>query len=283
MAGRIQVALAGAAAIVFASASAPAALVQLVRLDDTSATTAVAEVGPNATYESFVASDLGRPKATPLSGGTAVSFPNETGAAPYHRINLGDSAGVLGGLTAATVSMWVKSDDNSSDHTYLSISNFAQDSDSTIFWRDDDAGTAGSNVLAVLVASNRTTGGTINDTNWHHVAFTYQASTPEGLKLYLDGTKVGVSDTTTSAIPFSGTDPLTAGNASNPSSSTKDMIGSMDEIAIYNSALTDAQIAMLASGVDPTLVPEPSSLLLMGMVGGGLLLRRGRGSCRPTV
>lgn len=272
--------------VVFLVFAAPVrgALVQLVRLDDGAGPTAIAEVGPNGTYEDFSAGDFGQAKASPLASGTSVSFPGES-ASPFHRLNLGDSGGVLGGLTSATVSMWVNFSSITSDHTFLSIGAFAAASNNVIFWRDEDNSSVGNSTdtIAVLVGPNRTAGTTnaLGDTNaWHHVAFTYQANTTDGLVMYVDGLQNGAAVTTTSAaIPTNGANPLTVGNVSASPVGDKDLIGLVDEIAIYDTALPPEQIAQLAAGVDPTVVPEPSVLAFAGMAAAfGLMRRRARGS-----
>jgi hypothetical protein len=191
------------------------------------------------------------------------------------RINLGASGGVLSGLSAATVSMWVKFADTTGDDTLMSIGSFASGVP-LIFWRDEDTSSGDKDALVVLVGDKRTNGATnsLNTTNWTHVAFTFLggATVADGLNIYVNGVDVGAASTggnLPAAIGFSGTNPLTAGQVSSAISNDKQFTGLMDEIAIYDEVLNPLQIAALAAGATPlSVIPEPASGLLLG----GLLL-----------
>ena len=56
-----------------------------------------------------------------------------------------------------------------------------------------------------------------------------------------------------------------------------DLFGKIDEFRIYDGGLNDAQIAAsFAAGPDTVVIPEPASLLLLGLGGCALALRRRR-------
>ncbi len=272
-------------------AAAQGALLAWYQLDEIpppDPTTAEDSAGTtDGTYETFTTTDWGQAGAPNASGGSSVLFRADSG----QRIDLGASGGALGGLTTATAAVWVNFSTTSGDHTILSIDNFGDGSDSVIFWRDDSVGGAppgsGSNdTLAVLIGSplgtSRTAGAqqALNDTGvWHHVAFTYEANTTNGLKLYIDGERSGPAVNTRNAgIPTA--DILAAGNVSDSISNDKDYVGLLDDIAIWDEVLTLQQIRGLYEGGSPDrLIPEPATLLVWSLLAGlgvGLGWRRRR-------
>jgi hypothetical protein len=257
-------------AVLGAAAGAEASLIGYWKLDDTSGDlpTANATVGPNATYEDFTAAKLQKAPSPGDPAGKSVEFLAD--GSPYERINLGANGGMASGQSALTMSMWVKIDQLGRDNTFASIGTFGGGSP-LIFWRDDDdQGSNKQDTIAVLIGANRTAGvtGVLNDNDWHHVAFTYQANTTGGLKLYFDGVQTGPAvNTTTSAIPGS-SGPLALGNASITPAVDKQYDGLLDEVTIWDTALADYYIANLARGVSPFAIPEPSTVLVWSLLAG---------------
>ena len=54
------------------------------------------------------------------------------------------------------------------------------------------------------------------------------------------------------------------------------MNGSIDEVAIWDEALSNAQIAALYNNGNGTAVPEPTSLVILSLGSVAVLLRRSR-------
>ncbi|BDS06635.1 hypothetical protein NT6N_16750 [Oceaniferula spumae] len=105
--------------------------------------------------------------------------------------------------------------------------------------------------------------GTISTGEWHHLAFTWERNTGAGdgvILGYLDGTQV-LSSTTASFDSFSIS---TARFGKEIGGGSRQLVGSADEIAIWDRALTQAEV----SAQYIAAIPEPSSaLLLMGGLG----------------
>jgi hypothetical protein len=111
-------------------------------------------------------------------------------------------------------------------------------------------------------------------TAWHHVAVTYSNSAAT-VQLYVDGTLAGsdnaftlnmIQASSNANVGFGGFDATTRDRYLN---------GWMDDVAVYDSTLTAADVSGLASGnLTPTDVPEPSTAALCVIVAGGALLRR---------
>lgn len=86
----------------------------------------------------------------------------------------------------------------------------------------------------------------ISDTDWHHVAFTYDGTTEKG---YLDGTEDATQDVSTAFTGTGGN--MMLGGVSDYSAS--DFVGELDDIRIYNGTCLDATaIAALYNSGDGT-------------------------------
>jgi outer membrane protein assembly factor BamB len=84
------------------------------------------------------------------------------------------------------------------------------------------------------------------DGNWHHLAGVIAAT---GMTLYFDGASVA-SNADTSAIYYTSPGGLNIGR--NPTSASYDFTGSIDDVRVYKTALSAAQIWSLANGTYPT-------------------------------
>jgi len=87
-----------------------------------------------------------------------------------------------------------------------------------------------------------TSPGSYNDGGWHHTVATLST---EGMRLYVDGKLVSSDATVHSAQPYSGYWQIGAGLLSGwPNQPSSDYFdGTLDEVAVYSTALTAAQIA----------------------------------------
>ena len=100
----------------------------------------------------------------------------------------------------------------------------------------------------------------LNDNSWHHVASTYNATT--GIfKLFVDGVLRSSANTGTLALMNSSVPLLIGAYANSPDGYTnRDFLtGALDEVKIYNGALSDGEISTYFTNV----VPEPHSFLFV--------------------
>ena len=107
---------------------------------------------------------------------------------------------------------------------------------------------------------------TLNNGAWHQIGFTSDGTT---LNLFVDGALVGSSLATAA-----NTGPITAYTLANRIGGGRSLATTMDDLSIWNVALSASDMAYLNTNVATTLVPEPSAALLGGLGLLGLLRRR---------
>jgi hypothetical protein len=107
------------------------------------------------------------------------------------------------------------------------------------------------------ISALNATGSTAVGTNWRHVAGVYTPSTK--LEAFLDGASSGSNTTSIFASLLSGSAPLAVGMVSF-SAANNCWDGLIAEAAVYNAALTAAEIASLAKGMTCDKV-RPQSLV----------------------
>ena len=106
---------------------------------------------------------------------------------------------------------------------------------------------------------------TIWNGQWHAVAGTYDGST---VRLYVDGVEVGSGTPAVTTIPYGRQeDSFTVGSYPACPNNVYDYQGDVDEVRVYNRALTPAEIGALQDpgATTPPVVPEPGG----GGGGGG--------------
>ena len=115
-----------------------------------------------------------------------------------------------------------------------------------------------------------TTGVTVLPNQWQYVGVVVDAS--NDASFYVNGSLVGtVAGTFQTQVP---TTNFTFGNQSPGSGHTDEIFtGGLAGISVYNSALTPAQIQ---AQYNAAIIPEPSSLVLIGLAGLGCTFRRRR-------
>lgn len=173
-------------------------------------------------------------KATP--GGIAASFSGGD------RFNLGGTSSNLALSNRITIAVWVKLGTTGLTNRYILSSRKTTatvgDQFAIIYgfaaqkfeiYSDQYTGTAPRTALAT----------SINDTNWHHIVFTYDGTTVRG---YKDG-RLDVSSNKTFSFNTNATE-FTIGAYDN-STQASDFNGQIRNVMIYNRPLTATEIALL--------------------------------------
>lgn len=160
--------------------------------------------------------------------GEAFSF---DGSGDY--IQLG-STDILGGLSEATISAWFKkSSDQSSQRVasndYTSVWHIIADSSSTLVgWYN-----GGWTEISTTAVPTST---------WHHIVTTYNSG---NITLYLDGVLLKTGDTGGSTIRNNDEWPSIGSGKNGASSTNAHFAGDIDEVRIYDRALSQQEVWML--------------------------------------
>ena len=103
------------------------------------------------------------------------------------------------------------------------------------------AGWNGLHILSIDLGTNGISAGgdAVTDGNWHHLVMTWKQDTPGGFRSYLDGVLVAERDSTDGEIP----DLEAQVHFGCFNGSAEWMNGELDEIAIWDRALTEGEIA----------------------------------------
>ena len=156
-------------------------------------------------------------------------------------INFGDIE--LNGLSGLTVSAWFKANSTGASSRIVSKDQLGVQG-CFILWID------GSNDL--LFQAHNGTGFKIatyasfsEDTNWHHVAGVFSAT---AIKLYLDGAEVASATYPSSTLDDSDNEEVVIGADSDVASPDQLFKGNIDEVAIWNEALTASEVAQIYHG-----------------------------------
>ena len=220
-------------------------------MTDRGTTGATGSFGGNATYSTDVASVN--------SGGYSGSFDGTSGAADFGDIN------ALDGLTAMTITAWVKS-----THTTLGgpsgsariVSKRTGANGHDLYYHDTD------NELEFVANSSPVAngGGAISAGAWTWIAVTYNGS---NATFYTgDGTTLSAGDTVALANGAinSNAEALLIGDRAGGGRTFKGLI---DNVRIYNSVEDSASLSSIMQFND--VIPEPTTFGLLG-VGAGLLM-----------
>jgi hypothetical protein len=165
----------------------------------------------------------------------------------------------LHNTTEATFAIWIKLN---SAALGADSDLFANGTHSTnrpfLIWRDESVGagdqTGNADCLSAFIDDGPDTRwissptGSLNDTAWHHVAVTFKANDPEGLKIYIDGILQQSGDTAgVDHIPAS-SDIFSVGADHMGYASFN---GYLDDIRVYTRELSANEVLLLARGGQP--------------------------------
>jgi hypothetical protein len=162
---------------------------------------------------------------------------------------------ILNGATQATFTAWVKLRSLNTDDDIFAKGKHDLKNASILIWRDDDV-TGGDNIsnkdcLSAMIYDGAqykfisSGNGTLNDTNWHHLAVTFNATSNTGLKIYIDG-KFNQSGNPVAAsvdrIASVNPEPLRIGRDNESAPTNQTFNGSIEDVRVYNRALTADEI-----------------------------------------
>ncbi|MCA9170238.1 MAG: LamG domain-containing protein [Planctomycetales bacterium] len=216
--------------------------------------------------------------------GTSVSFADSPASGQYAVFNGDDSAfievpnsdDIVATGESLSISAWLNV--NQFDQSWQALIAHGESNDYRVARRDASdimsyAGGVGD------IPTDNTTGPNVNDGNWHHLV----AISPAGgnAELWVDGALVSTGGATSIADNGSGR-LMIGGNPDTAGDGYRTWDGGIDDVGMWNRALTGAEIGAIyaggLNGVPLSSVPEPSSavLALLSLSGLGLFRRRGR-------
>ena len=190
----------------------------------------VTNAGAGASGASFVAGKVGN--ALSLAGdGTVVAISNRVTALD------GSAAGVNW-----TLALWLKTTTAGAGYAYQGDGGWT--GGNTTFYLNQGNGTAGTRVGAVRYSGGWLTGSaSVNDGNWHFIAITDNSGTKN---IFVDG---NLDATTTGWANASVGSQFWIGGANDPLDGMVDMTGQLDEVSIYNRALSQTEVCSLTNAL----------------------------------
>ncbi len=177
----------------------------------------------------------------------------------------------IGGSDSRTISLWVKTSVNQANNTI-----FLGMGDTGLGVRVRyDFGLNGTTEMRVELnagASTSDTGTTITDGGWHHLVSTWDGTT---MAYYLDGN--GYGSEAPGTVNTILTEDMVIGTgirqAFDGNTTARWTDGLIDDVQIYNTALDSTDVATLFA-TPGTAIPEPATLGMVALFGGGILFIR---------
>lgn len=238
--------------------------------DETSGTAAnnSGSLSANSDYNGTLTGTITLNQTSFTNGGNAFDFGGG-------RITFADT---LGAMTEWTVEAWINVASTGISDAHLFGNDLGGWNDDVLIGMSPEGNTGGvgaGNFGVVQQGSpgsvrDHAGGTTLSINTWHHVVVTGSTTAGE-LSVYVDGTLAETNSSLTNGVSFGdnayaiGAKRATGGN---------EFDGLIDEVAVYNRALTGTQINNNFNSI--TSVPEPSSVTLLGLGGLALILRRRR-------
>ncbi|MBN1507999.1 MAG: LamG domain-containing protein [Sedimentisphaerales bacterium] len=162
----------------------------------------------------------------------------------------------LNGLNAITVCTWIKSDQINTDRGFIDCEE-PDGSDQMVTIRYDASGASygGSNVIKAAIVSTPDwqqqleSSSNVQTTEWQHVAMTWSSDQP--IRLYIDGvenTPTGTSEPNVPGGTITGCTKMIIGKGGKDQGTTAGWKGLIDDVRIYDMALTAADIKQVMRG-----------------------------------
>ncbi len=179
-----------------------------------------------------------------------------------------DSEDYMDGLSALTISCWIKSNKTGRDEGWV---HFGTDwSDKRSFRYDSKGGSSKElrDVIKYGVATDDgneedESSGELQTKNWQHVAMTWQRNV--GIKLYVDGVLDQPAwDSGAKDGVLEGYSQLLVGRGSKDNSDDESWNGLVDDLRIYNTVLSYGQVRYLADEMDDLDVPPGYGPMIAG-------------------
>ncbi|MBI1374968.1 MAG: hypothetical protein GC159_19800 [Phycisphaera sp.] len=172
---------------------------------------------------------VGGPKFVPGRIGKAAEFNGK------NRIEIRGHAAFDAATDAVTIAAWVKLP-NTPQHDWAGI---VTRGDAT--WRLSLADKANGRLSFSINSGSpndyaASTATSLNDDKWHHVVGVYSGVTVD---LYVDGQLAGTNSRVSSAVNRQSRPIWISGNADKPG---RELIGAVDDVRVYQGAMTDAQV-----------------------------------------
>lgn len=162
----------------------------------------------------------------------------------------------------ATLAGWIYCDDDTNYQKVIALADASADTDRFSIQLTGGGGSVSAYVRTADVGATATSTAGFSENTWHHITGVF----PDGAAHYmlLDG---GNKGTAGAAKGFPNNVDATAIGRTPRSSGGLQMSGRIAWLAIWNVALTDAEVASLAAGVCPLLI-RPESLVAFWPLGG---------------
>lgn len=232
-------------------------------LDETGGTTTASDASGNSrdgTYTGF--GDLAGAQGNPgiPNGGTSVQF----GGNDDHIEFGGAYSGLPNSADLFTLEAWINLGDVDPSNGGFAVSYFRNNTNNRYHAIGvDDSGQAVIRQNQDGVSGSVTGSVDLSDGSWHHIVgvFTNDGTADED-QLYVNGVLVGGGNGPNSD---GATDRIAIGFRDNRSGGNGEFPGLIDNVGIYDYALSDTQIAAhYAAGI---VIPEPSSVAAVGLLG----------------
>lgn len=231
---------------------APTGPAAYYRLDETSGTSAADSAGGNTgTYVST-------PTPSTTVNAPPISYPDPRSLG-FNGTNQAVTVANFGAFTSFTVAVWVNRSGTSAARQSI-VSYKENASNGFVLCLNDN----GSSEFARIWV-NVTPGGWLFKENasavpmgaWTHLAGSYDGS---NIRLYVDGTEVVPATAAAGVMTNTGTDTMAIGGRNSVNQHW--FPGLVDDVRIYNRALTATEVAVLAAGT-----PAPSALMATPAIG----------------
>lgn len=205
---------------------------------------------------------------SPANNGTLVNAPTWStpgqinGALTFattQKVTVNDSAtALLDGSQQITVSIWINpSSLPASSATYFGVITKRVAAFNKESWRIELRGSTASASPVYCTITGGTTlqsASTVTTNKWQHIVMVFDGSTAtNNLQLYLNGALDKMTSITPATVPRNATANVSIGN-----NGTYDFLGAMDEVRIYNRALTLAEVQDLYAAVPANIGPVVS-------------------------